>query len=61
MLLGNVTTETNTQATVEEMLEASFSMQYKSYQGKICDSFFSDLLVYFSPYQRQVLARSLYL
>jgi hypothetical protein len=45
-LLGiNVTEATNTQATTEETLEASFSMQSVSYQNKVGEWFFAEFIV----------------
>jgi hypothetical protein len=41
----NVTAETNTHATIEELLHASFSMRHASYQRKVDDQFFPELLV----------------
>jgi hypothetical protein len=41
----NVTAVTNTYATIEELLDASFSMLPVSHQGKVGDSFFPELLV----------------
>jgi hypothetical protein len=41
----NVTAATNTQATIEELLDASFSMRSVSYQTKLGDSFCPELLV----------------
>jgi hypothetical protein len=41
----NVSVATNTHATVEQLLEASFSMRCVSYQRKVCGKFFAELLV----------------
>jgi hypothetical protein len=40
----NVTAATNTHAKIEELLEASFSMPSVSYQRKVSDYFFPELL-----------------
>jgi hypothetical protein len=39
----NVTAATDAHATVEELLDASFSMRFM-YQMKVCDQFFPELL-----------------
>jgi hypothetical protein len=44
-LSKNVTMATNTHATIEELLGASFSMQSLLYQRKVGDYFFPELLV----------------
>jgi hypothetical protein len=41
----NVTAATNTQASIEELLDASFSIRAVSYQRKVGDYFFPELLV----------------
>jgi hypothetical protein len=41
----NVTVATNTQATIKELFDTSFSMWHVSYQRKVWDQFFSELLV----------------
>jgi hypothetical protein len=41
-----VTAATNTLATAEELFDASFSMQFVSYQRKVGYKFFSELLVF---------------
>jgi hypothetical protein len=41
----DVTAATNTQATIEALLDASFSMRTLSFQKKIGDYFFPELLV----------------
>jgi hypothetical protein len=43
---------TNTHTTLEELLDASFSMWSMSYQRKTGDCFFSKLLVIFNPFVR---------
>jgi hypothetical protein len=40
-----VTSATNTQTTIEEWLDFSFSMRFMSYQRKIRDYFFPELIV----------------
>jgi hypothetical protein len=45
----NVTAVTNTHATLEELLVASFSMWPVSYQGKVGDQFFPELVLFFAP------------
>jgi hypothetical protein len=42
----NVTAATNTHATKEELLDALFSMRSVSYQRKVGDYFFPELLVF---------------
>jgi hypothetical protein len=42
----NVTVATNTQATIEELLDASLSMLSVSYLRKVGDQFFPILLVF---------------
>jgi hypothetical protein len=44
-LSKHVTAETNTHATIEELLDASFSMRSVSYQRQVGDQFFPELLV----------------
>jgi hypothetical protein len=41
----NGITATNTHATIEKLLEASFSMCFASYQRKVCDYFLPEFLV----------------
>jgi hypothetical protein len=41
----NATAAPHRHATIEELLEASFSMRSVSYQKEICDYFFPELLV----------------
>jgi hypothetical protein len=41
----NVTAATNTHATIEELLDASFSIRSVSYQRNVGDQFFPELLV----------------
>jgi hypothetical protein len=50
LLLGygsvkNVTAATNKHETIEELLDTSFSMWSMSYQRKVGDQFFQELLV----------------
>jgi hypothetical protein len=42
----NVTTATNTHATIEELLDVSFYMRSVSYQRKIGDQSFPEFLVF---------------
>jgi hypothetical protein len=42
----NVTAAMNTHATIEELLDASFSMRLVSFQRKVGNCFFPELLVY---------------
>jgi hypothetical protein len=42
----NVTAAINTHATIEELLDASFSMQSVWYQKKVGDQFFPQLFVF---------------
>jgi hypothetical protein len=45
-LLGkHVTAATNTQATIQELLETSFSMRFLSYERKLGDWFFLEVLI----------------
>jgi hypothetical protein len=46
-LCKNVTAATNTPTAIEEMIDASFSMWSASYQEKLVDLFFPELLVIF--------------
>jgi hypothetical protein len=41
----NITAATNTQATIEELLDASFSMRSVSFQREVDDYFFPEILV----------------
>jgi hypothetical protein len=49
--IKNVTAVTNTHATLEELLDASFSTFAMPYQGKACRYFFPELLVSY-PFQK---------
>jgi hypothetical protein len=40
----HVAAEKNTHATIEELLDAEFSMRCVSYQRKVVDEFFPELL-----------------
>jgi hypothetical protein len=53
----NVTAVTNTHATIEELLEASFSMWPVSYQGKQAISSSQNFLVYLSFYLKTLMLR----
>jgi hypothetical protein len=41
----NIIAATNIRAAIEQLLDASFSMRSVSYQGKVGDYFFTELLV----------------
>jgi hypothetical protein len=43
----NVTAAMNTHATIEELLEVSFSTRFVSHQSKVGDKFLTELLVLF--------------
>jgi hypothetical protein len=45
-LSKNITTAMNTHTIIEELLDTSFSMQSMSYQSKVGDFFFPELLVF---------------
>jgi hypothetical protein len=45
-LSKNVTSAMNTRATIEELLDVSFSMWSVTYKRKVGDLFFPELLIY---------------
>jgi hypothetical protein len=47
-LSKNITAATNTHATIEELLDASFSVQFVLYQRKVGDQFFPEFFVILS-------------
>jgi hypothetical protein len=50
-LVKNVTTTTNTQATTETFLDSSFPVRSVSYQRKLGDQFFPELLIHIYKYR----------
>jgi hypothetical protein len=57
----NVTEANNTHATIKELLDASFSVWSESYQRKVGDYFFPEILVYLreNTSSQQVLFREI--
>jgi hypothetical protein len=54
----NVTAATNTDATIEELLDASFSLRSLSYERKVGDKFFPEFLVSYLIHRRFIICMS---